>query len=172
MTTKRKILYLLGLVAMVPLTLFAQRATKVYFDYGGDKLIVASGGELEVQSGGTVDMQSGATIGATAATITTLTATTGTITNLTATTGTIATVAHATSIGVDAAGGTDEVTITDDKVAVSDEALFYTATASAPPAACAAGTAGALYYDTDVNELCVCNATNWLKISDMSTGCS
>jgi hypothetical protein len=37
--------------------------TNVYFDSGGDKLVVASGGEIEVQSGGTLDLQSGATTG-------------------------------------------------------------------------------------------------------------
>ncbi len=34
---------------------------KVYKEPGGDKLVVASGGEIEVQSGGTVDIQDGAT---------------------------------------------------------------------------------------------------------------
>lgn len=38
--------------------------------------------------------------------------------------------------------------------------------------ACAGGTAGGMYYDTDVNELCICNGTSWLEVSDMSTGCS
>lgn len=33
---------------------------KVYREQGGDKLIVASGGEIEVQSGGVLDMQPGA----------------------------------------------------------------------------------------------------------------
>jgi len=36
--------------------------TKIYQETGGDKWIVASGGELEVQSGGTIDVQSGATL--------------------------------------------------------------------------------------------------------------
>jgi hypothetical protein len=35
---------------------------KTYRTNGGDKMVVASGGELEVQSGGTVDIQAGATL--------------------------------------------------------------------------------------------------------------
>jgi len=35
--------------------------TKVYMTDGGDKMVVASGGEVEVQSGGTLDIQAGAT---------------------------------------------------------------------------------------------------------------
>lgn len=37
--------------------------TKVYLTSGGDKMVVASGGEIEAQSGATVDFQSGATVG-------------------------------------------------------------------------------------------------------------
>jgi hypothetical protein len=36
--------------------------TGVYTEQGGDKFVVASGGELEVRSGGTLDLQSGATV--------------------------------------------------------------------------------------------------------------
>lgn len=36
---------------------------KVYREQGGDKLVVASGGEIEVQSGGTLDLQAGSTVG-------------------------------------------------------------------------------------------------------------
>ena len=39
----------------------ARYETTVYREQGGDKLVVASGGEVEVQSGGTIDIQSGAT---------------------------------------------------------------------------------------------------------------
>lgn len=35
--------------------------TAVYGDTGGDRLVVASGGEIQVESGGTVDLQSGST---------------------------------------------------------------------------------------------------------------
>ena len=38
-----------------------QKNTTVYLEQGGDKQVVASGGEIEVQSGGTLDIQSGAT---------------------------------------------------------------------------------------------------------------
>jgi hypothetical protein len=44
--------------------------------------------------------------------------------------------------------------------------------ASAPPVACAAGSKGTIYYDSDLNELCVCNATDYKQIDDMSTTCS
>ncbi|HYE20972.1 MAG TPA: hypothetical protein VEA69_21175 [Tepidisphaeraceae bacterium] len=35
---------------------------KVYREQGGDKMIVASGGEIEVKSGGTLDVQAGSTL--------------------------------------------------------------------------------------------------------------
>ena len=46
--------------------------------------------------------------------------------------------------------------------------------ASAPPAACASGTKGTLYYDSDINKLCLCNGTNYVLVNDDSTttGCS
>ncbi len=46
--------------------------------------------------------------------------------------------------------------------------------ASAPPAACAAGTKGTIYYDSDANVLCVCDATSYKLVADQSstTGCS
>lgn len=45
---------------------------------------------------------------------------------------------------------------------------------SAPPVACAGGTAGTIYYDSDINKLCVCNATNYVLVDDATTttGCS
>ena len=43
---------------------------KVYREQGGDKQIVASGGEIEVQSGGTVEAQAGATVNLSAANVT------------------------------------------------------------------------------------------------------
>jgi hypothetical protein len=39
-----------------------QLNTKIYTQQGGNKMIVASGGEIEVQSGATLDVQSGATL--------------------------------------------------------------------------------------------------------------
>lgn len=46
--------------------------------------------------------------------------------------------------------------------------------ASAPPAACASGTKGTIYYDSDINKLCLCNGTNYVLVNDDSTttGCS
>jgi hypothetical protein len=40
----------------------AQYNTTVYHEQGGNKEVVASGGEIEVQSGGTLELQSGATL--------------------------------------------------------------------------------------------------------------
>lgn len=140
---RNKILFAVALaIALGCVAGLAQYATKVYFDYGGDKLVVASGGELEVQSGGTIDMQSGATIGATAATITTVTATT----------------VNATTVA-----------------ATSSTASYSKLTgASAPPVACAAGTAGTSYFDSDIAKTCICNGTNYVLANDdtTTTGCS
>jgi len=47
--------------------------TAFYVEQGGDKAVVASGGELEIQSGGTLDVQSGAIASTGAMTITDLT---------------------------------------------------------------------------------------------------
>lgn len=75
---------------------------------------------------------------------------------------------------VDGAGGDDELVIDDDSVAVGAAAAFYVAIAAAPPVACAAGTKAALYYDSDINKICICNGTNYVLINDDSTttGCS
>ncbi len=37
------------------------------------------------------------------------------------------------------------------------------------PATCTAGLNGVLYFDTSLNELCFCNATNWCKVSAPAT---
>lgn len=75
---------------------------------------------------------------------------------------------------LDGAGGADELVIDDDTVTVGTAAVFILAIASAPPAACAAGTKGAMYYDSDINKVCICNATNYVLMNDDSTttGCS
>lgn len=80
------------------------------------------------------------------------------------------TVAGATVI--DGGGGADEVTVGTDTTTILGS--FILPIASAPPAACAAGTKGAVYYDSDINKLCVCNATNYVLINDdtTTTGCS
>ena len=45
---------------------------------------------------------------------------------------------------------------------------------TAPPAACAAGTKGTIYFDVDINKLCICNGTNYVLANDATTttGCS
>src|SRR4030042_309964 len=37
-------------------------STKVYKDTGGDRLVVASGGEVQIESGGVLDVQAGSTL--------------------------------------------------------------------------------------------------------------
>lgn len=75
---------------------------------------------------------------------------------------------------VDGAGGADELVIDDDTVTVGTAAAFIPGIASAPPVACAAGTKGAMYYDSDINKVCICNATNYVLMNDdtTTTGCS
>ena len=100
------------------------------------------------------------------------------VTNIVATTSSTVTTATltaaVTTAVVDAGGGTDELTVTTTSVAVGANSLFYPAKASAPPVACAGGTAGGEYYDTDINKLCRCNGTNFVLANDDSTttGCS
>jgi len=45
---------------------------------------------------------------------------------------------------------------------------------SSPPETCSASFAGAIYYDSNVNYHCSCNAVNWVRMSDPTdtTGCS
>lgn len=45
---------------------------------------------------------------------------------------------------------------------------------SAPPVACAAGTEGTIYVDSDIHKACICNATNYVLMNDdtTTTGCS
>ena len=45
-------------------------------------------------------------------------------------------------------------------------------TSAWPPVACAGGTEGRAYMDTDLHLPCVCNATNWVQMDDFSTTCS
>jgi hypothetical protein len=48
------------------------------------------------------------------------------------------------------------------------------APASAPPVACAAPVKGTMYFDGDINKLCICNGTAYVLANDDSTttGCS
>ena len=75
---------------------------------------------------------------------------------------------------IDGAGGDDELVIDDDEVLVAATAAFRVAIASAPPVACASGTKATLYYDSDINKMCICNGTNYVLMNDDSTttGCS
>lgn len=73
---------------------------------------------------------------------------------------------------IDGAGGSDEVVIDDDTVTIHAEALLRLTPSSAPPVACAAGTEGGLYFDSDTHLLCACNASAWVQVADGSTGCS
>lgn len=81
-------------------------------------------------------------------------------------------VAVTTSLAIDAAGGTDEIGISENVVSVSTGILFRIVPTAAPPAACAAGTEGGLYLDSDTHLLCVCNASGWVQVADGTTGCS
>lgn len=66
LTCRKTIAVSLWLLLGATVALLAQHATKVYFDYGGDKLVVASGGELDVESGGSLEL-AGTAITSTAA---------------------------------------------------------------------------------------------------------
>lgn len=43
---------------------------------------------------------------------------------------------------------------------------------STVPKTCSSTYAGFLYYDTDLNEYCYCDSTNWVQMNDTSTTCS
>lgn len=77
-----------------------------------------------------------------------------------------------TSIIADAAGGADELTIATASTTVIG--AFKLTGSSAPPVACSGGTAGTIYYDSDINKMCICNGTNYVLLNDDSTttGCS
>jgi hypothetical protein len=80
--------------------------------------------------------------------------------------------AAVTSAVVDAAGGADELTV------AAGSSTFIGAVkltgAAAPPVACAAGTVGTIYVDSDIAKACICNGTNYVLMNDDSTttGCS
>lgn len=78
------------------------------------------------------------------------------------------------TIAFDAAGGTDELGIAENAVSIGASIAFRIVGGSAPPVACAAGTKGTLYFDTDINKFCACNGTNYVLMNDDSTttGCS
>jgi hypothetical protein len=80
----------------------------------------------------------------------------------------------ATTIAFDAAASTDELGIAENSVSIGASVAFRIVGSAAVPVACAAGTKGTIYYDTDINKMCVCNGTNYVLMNDDSTttGCS
>lgn len=86
----------------------------------------------------------------------------------------VATVTFNPSTGfvVDAAGGADELTIATASTTITG--AFKLTASTAPPVACAAGTEGTVYVDSDIHKLCICNATDYVLANDDSTttGCS
>ena len=79
---------------------------------------------------------------------------------------------NTTTAVIDAGAGADEITVAAGSTTILGTLVLPIA--SAPPAACAAGTKGAIYYDSDINKLCLCNGTNYVLVNDDSTttGCS
>lgn len=198
---KRKALILaVALVAAGSLALLAQYATKVHFGPNGDTLVVESGGTAQVASGGTLQVDSGATFtisGSSFAPSSYVPITTAGASTITSTGATTEAVVLTMTAGEESAGWTittDATGGTTGSLGINGAALTYAANGSTvltysnstfsftngvqavgtatPPVACSAGTAGTIYYDSDVNELCVCNASGYVQIDDMTTGCS
>jgi len=73
---------------------------------------------------------------------------------------------------LDGEGGADEVTI--DAGSTTIIGAFKLTASSAPPVACAAGTEGTYYVDSDIHKPCYCNGTAYVLASDdtTTTGCS
>lgn len=69
-------------------------------------------------------------------------------------------------------GSTVEMTLSNASVQVENTAILRLEPKATPPVACAAGTEGGLYLDSDTHLLCVCNATGWVQVADGTTGCS
>lgn len=78
------------------------------------------------------------------------------------------------SATINAAAGNVEITVGENSVAIGTGVAFRIVGGTAPPVACGAGVKGAIYFDTDVNKMCVCNGTNYVLMNDDSTttGCS
>lgn len=79
---------------------------------------------------------------------------------------------NTTTAVIDAGGGADEISVAAGATTLLGQLVLPIA--SAPPAACGAGTKGSIYYDSDINKLCLCNGTNYVLVNDDSTttGCS
>ena len=138
----------------------------------GDALVAVAGGNTTITStAGTVAISSSAgsvTIGAVGATQdVTVSATDDVILSPTD-----ALTLSGTTSTLNAGGGAVEVSVAADSVAIIG--AFKLTKSSAPPVACAAGTEGTVYLDSDIHKLCVCNATAYVLVNDDSTttGCS
>lgn len=70
--------------------------------------------------------------------------------------------------------GDRTITIPDVTGTIQLSTLTQLAGSSAPPVACAGGTAGTIYFDSTISKLCVCNGTNYVLVDDATTttGCS
>lgn len=166
----------------------------------GDDLLFAAGDALAVTTGGAASVITTAgavtiTAGGTTQDVTVnsiddivlvladaLTATVGGAVGVTTTAGAITLTAGGTTqdislisvdqVILDGEGGADEVTI--DAASTTILGAFRLTGSTAPPVACAAGTAGTMYYDSDINKTCICNATNYVLMNDdaTTTGCS
>lgn len=191
--------YLAGSVAVsssyVPVTAAAQQtltATGAGNDItltAADKIVADAGGDINIESATAVNVSGGgapllvfgedsgaASVTSVGGVVFGSSASTLALSASTDLTATAATVSFApdTSFAVDVAGGTDELGIAEDSVSVSAGIAFRIVGGTAPPVACAAGVKGTLYFDTDINKMCVCNGTNYVLMNDDSTttGCS
>ncbi len=77
-----------------------------------------------------------------------------------------------TYVTFDINGSSDELYLAENEVYIGNAAAFYPPKSATPPLACSAGVSGAIYYDTNLNQPCFCNATDWKQFSDASTTCS
>lgn len=137
-------------IALLSATFLLGVVTAVGAQYATKVYIEQGGAKMVVASGGEVEVQSGGTLdvqsGAT----------------LTINSSSFAPASYATLAG---AAFTGPVSFADD---------FKLVGAAAPLIACAAGSKGNVYYDSDINKLCVCNGTNYVLVDDATTttGCS
>lgn len=76
---------------------------------------------------------------------------------------------HDGAVTLSAAG---QIDIGGDGGVLISNSLLQLTPSSDPPAACAGGTEGGLYLDSDTHLLCVCNGTGWVQVADGTTACS
>ncbi len=150
---------------------------------GNDANISTTAGNIGITAGGTTqDITLTAVDDVVLAPTGDLTGTVGAAVAVTTTAGAITLTAGGTTqdislvsvdqVILDGEGGADEVTIDAGSTTIIG-GLRLTG-ASAPPVACAAGTGGTIYFDSDISKLCVCNGTNYVLVDDATTttGCS